>query len=231
MKSLRLKIGYGLLSAFLVLMGLARPAWCYDGPDDPKAEVAAQEAVKRLSPSRGALKVGGESLGIKGEDVGITGFRAEKISGGQGKIKGLSVEIEKVLNDLGAKKVGQKIQVSLSGDVLFDFNKWDIKPAAEKTLRKLVKAIKGLKVKEVLIEGHTDSKGSEEYNLALSQRRADSVKAWLIEEGGLKGITIITKGYGESKPVAPNTKPDGSDNPEGRAKNRRVEIYVSLLSG
>ncbi|MBW1660432.1 MAG: OmpA family protein, partial [Deltaproteobacteria bacterium] len=80
-------------------------------------------------------------------------------------------------------------------------------------------------------EGHTDSKGSEEYNLALSQRRADSVKVWLIEEGGLKGITIITKGYGESKPVAPNTKPDGSDNPEGRAKNRRVEIYVSLLSG
>ncbi len=204
-------------------------AYSYTGPDDPSAIAAAKEAVKRLGPSRGASEVEGGSLNITEKSLDITGHREVEISGNKGKIKGLSVEVEKVLTDLGAKKVGQKIQVSLSGDVLFDFNKWDIKPAAEKTLRKLVKAIKGLKVKEILIEGHTDSKGSEAYNLALSQRRADSVKAWFIEKGGLKGITIITKGYGESKPVAPNTNPDGTDNPKGRAKNRRVEIYVSLL--
>jgi len=127
--------------------------------------------------------------------------------------------------------VGERIQVSLSGDVLFNFDKWDIKKGAEKTLFKLAKAVKSLKIKEILIEGHTDSKGSDEYNLALSQRRADSVKTWLVEKGGLSGASIATKGYGESKPVAPNTKPDGSDDPEGRAKNRRVEIYVTLEGG
>ncbi len=187
----------------------------YKGPDDPAAVKAAQEAVNRLGPDRGAISV-------KGEILGIVGLKSVQI-------KGISVEVNKMLTDLGAKKVGEKIQVSLSGDVLFDFDKWNIKKAAEKTLYKLVKAIKGLRVKEILIEGHTDAKGSEEYNLALSQRRADAVKAWLIEKGGLEGTKIITKGHGESKPIAPNTNPDGSDNPQGRAKNRRVEIYVSLL--
>lgn len=223
MKNLGLKIGYGLfLSVFLILMGVARPTWCYDGPDDPKAIAAADAAINALGPDHGAID-------ITGKVVGITGFQALEVTGTKGRIKGVSKDIEKVLTDLGAKKVGQKIQVSLSGDVLFDFDKWDVKEAAEKTLYKLVKAIKGLKVKEILIEGHTDAKGSEEYNLALSQRRADSVKAWLIEKGSLSGTSIVTKGYGESKPVVPNTHPDGSDNPAGRAKNRRVEIYVTLL--
>ncbi len=221
MRHWNLHIFLGILTGLLIL-GALGTAWCYNGPDDPAAVKAAQEAVNRLGPDRGAMPV-------RGEVLGIVGLKNVQIKGQEAQIKGLSVAVNKMLTDLGAKKVGQKIQVSLSGDVLFDFDKWDIKKAAEKTLYKLVKAIKNLKVKEVLIEGHTDSKGSEEYNLALSQRRADSVKAWLIEKGGLSGTNIMTKGYGESKPVAPNTHPDGSDNPAGRAKNRRVEIYVSLL--
>ena len=228
MKGVKVKARFVLLVILLLLgnNGLGR---CYKGPDNPQAEVAAREAVKRLGPERGALAIEGKSLDIEGTSLDIKGIRSVEVKNQKEKIKGLSVEVEKVLDDLGAKKVGEKIQVSLSGDVLFDFDKWDVKKAAEKTLYKLVKAIKGLKVKEILIEGHTDSKGSEEYNLALSQRRADAVKAWLIEKGGLKDVKIVTKGYGESKPVAPNTKPDGSDNPKGRAKNRRVEIYVSLF--
>ena len=192
------------------------------GPDDPKAEAAAREAVKGLGPTHGALKVAGTSLDI-------TGFRGLTVASKKEKIKGLSLKAEKLLEELGAEKVGQKIQVSLSGDVLFDFDKWDIKEEAEKTLMKLANAIRNLKIKEILVEGHTDSKGSEKYNLALSRRRADAVKAWFIEKGGLKGIKILTKGYGESKPIAPNTNPDGSDNPKGRAKNRRVEIFVTLV--
>jgi len=190
----------------------------YNGPDDPKAVAAADAAVKALGSSRGAIP-------FKGGFVEIIGLKSIQV-------KGLSVAVEKMLTDLRAKKAGEKIQVSLSGDVLFDFNKWDIKKKAEPTLFKLVKAVKGLKVKEILIEGHTDSKGSDAYNLGLSQRRADAVKTWLIEQGGLSPDTnILTKGYGETKPVEPNTKPNGSDNPEGRAKNRRVEIYITLLKG
>jgi outer membrane protein OmpA-like peptidoglycan-associated protein len=86
-------------------------------------------------------------------------------------------------------------------------------------------------VQEILIEGHTDSKGTEGYNLALSEKRANAVKRWLVEKGGLDSKKIITRGYGESRPIAPNTNPDGSDCPEGRARNRRVEVYVSLREG
>ncbi len=222
MNGWHVKVSFGILAALLFL-GIGRPARCYTGPDDPKAETAAREAVKKLGPTRGALEVAGTSLDI-------TGFRSIAVVRKENEsIKGLSLKTEKILEELGAEKVGQKIQVSLSGDVLFDFDKWEIREKAEKTLMKLANAIRNLRIKEILIEGHTDSKGSEEYNLALSQRRADAVKAWFIEKGGLRGVKIVTKGYGESKPIAPNTNPDGSDNPKGRAKNRRVEISVSLM--
>ena len=78
----------------------------------------------------------------------------------------------------------------------------------------------------VLIEGYTDSKGSHSYNLKLSDRRAVSVKDWLVKKGGVGNKKITTKGLGEAGPVAPNENPDRSDNPEGRQKNRRVEITV-----
>ena len=196
---------------------------CYQGPDDPAAEVAAAEALRHLGAGRGAIA-------IKGHAVGIAGAKRIDIVGLEGRqIKGLSVDIKKMFSGLNAKKVGQKIQISLSSDVLFDFDKWNIKKSAEVSLSKLSNALRKLKVRQILIEGHTDAKGTEKYNLALSRRRADSVKAWLVEKSGIDGSKIVTRGYGESRPIAPNTNPDGSDCPEGRAKNRRVEIYVSLL--
>ena len=76
------------------------------------------------------------------------------------------------------------------------------------------------------IEGYTDSKGSEAYNKGLSEDRAQSVADWLAEVEGLDGGTFDVVGFGEAKPVAPNEKPDGSDDPEGRQKNRRVEIVI-----
>lgn len=80
---------------------------------------------------------------------------------------------------------------------------------------------------EVIIEiqSHTDSKGSEQYNLKLSQSRAESVVTYLMSKG-IKKERLTAKGYGESKPVAPNDKPDGSDNPEGRALNRRTDFKI-----
>jgi outer membrane protein OmpA-like peptidoglycan-associated protein len=78
----------------------------------------------------------------------------------------------------------------------------------------------------VLIEGHTDGKGTHPYNIKLSENRAASVKKWLVENAGVSGSRITTRGWGETKPVAPNTNPDGSDNPAGRQKNRRVEITI-----
>jgi len=74
------------------------------------------------------------------------------------------------------------------------------------------------------IGGHTDGKGGKEYNQKLSERRANSVKTWLLGHGASNEMK--TQGFGDTKPVAPNTKPDGSDDPDGRQKNRRVEITI-----
>jgi len=186
---------------FLNITVFAQP---YSGPDDKSAILEAEKAVKRLGPDRGAISIIGLESAISGSSVGIT----------------------KTLRDLGAKQVGKEIHITLSGDVLFDFDKWDIKKKAEATLLKLAQGIKETNKKHVLIEGHTDSKGSDSYNLELSQKRADSVRDWFVSKGVVTGVQFQTKGYGESKPVAHNTKPDGSDNPEGRAKNRRVEIKI-----
>jgi outer membrane protein OmpA-like peptidoglycan-associated protein len=79
----------------------------------------------------------------------------------------------------------------------------------------------------VRIEGHTDAKGSDAYNQKLSERRAQSVRQWLVQKEGVDGSKMAPQGFGARKPVAPNNKPDGSDDPEGRQKNRRVEIVLA----
>ena len=78
---------------------------------------------------------------------------------------------------------------------------------------------------KVMLEGHTDFKGEIDYNQALSEKRSERVKGKLIA-AGIESNRISIKGFGENKPIAPNTNPDGSDNPEGRQKNRRVEIKL-----
>lgn len=204
--------------AFIIILFSAYPnnfvitANPYPGPDDQKTILEAEEAAKRLGKDRGAISIGYKTVCIVGFAVTISGK---------------SINVEETLKNLNAKEVGTEIQISLSGDVLFDFDKWDIRPEAKETLDKIAKVVKELKKNNVLIEGHTDSKGSDSYNLKLSQNRADSVKRWFLEKSDLNQVTFITMGYGKSKPVASNTMPDGSDNPKGRAKNRRVEIKIT----
>ena len=131
------------------------------------------------------------------------------------------------LKNAGAevKESDTEIKISLQGEILFDFDKADLRPEAETTLAQIAALIKKYPKPGVLIEGHTDGKGSEVYNAKLSARRAASVKTWLVAHG-VAERAIRTQGLGASKPVAPNKKPDGSDNPEGRQKNRRVEITI-----
>lgn len=76
------------------------------------------------------------------------------------------------------------------------------------------------------IEGHTDGKGQPAYNQKLSEQLAESVKAWLARNGGIAAARMKIKGYGMARPAVPNTKPDGSDDPAGRQRNRRVEIVI-----
>lgn len=127
---------------------------------------------------------------------------------------------------LAVKETTTEIKIELAGDVLFDFDKADIRVAAEPALQRVVEIIGQYPKARIAIDGHTDAKGADAYNLQLSEKRAASVKSWLVQKGGVDGKRIKTKGWGKANPVAPNTNPDGSDNPEGRQKNRRVEITV-----
>ena len=96
---------------------------------------------------------------------------------------------------------------------------------AESTLVQVAGIIQKYPKPSIVIEGHTDGKGSQSYNLKLSDRRAASVKTWFAAHG-IPARSIRIHGWGAEKPVAPNTKPNGADDPEGRQKNRRVEITI-----
>lgn len=110
-------------------------------------------------------------------------------------------------------------------DTLFAFDKADLSAAAQTTLTKLGALIKKYGSHPVTVEGHTDGKGSDDYNQPLSERRAQAVKDWLVAHSYISPQTKAI-GFGKKKPVASNTKPDGSDNPAGRQLNRRVEVVV-----
>ena len=111
--------------------------------------------------------------------------------------------------------------ITLDSGVLFDVDKYDVRPKAEEVLKNLAIVLKEMDVKNFEIDGHTDSDASDEYNQVLSEKRANSVKNFLVSQGVTAEIT--TKGYGESKPVASN------DTAEGKQKNRRVEIIIPTI--
>ena len=114
--------------------------------------------------------------------------------------------------------------ITLEDSILFDFGKSDIRPDAAQTLSTLATVLNNAKVPTAHIYGHTDSVSDEAFNQKLSEDRANAVKNELSKNG--VSATLDATGYGETKPVAPNENPDGSDNPAGRALNRRVEIYI-----
>jgi outer membrane protein OmpA-like peptidoglycan-associated protein len=122
-----------------------------------------------------------------------------------------------------AQPCGKKYTVN--GDALFAFNKYTLSPDAEKTLNVLGPMLKKSAGSPVHIDGYTDSIGSASYNMMLSDERAKTVADWLGSHGYIPASTPYA-GHGMADPVAPNTKRDGSDNPAGRAQNRRVVITV-----
>jgi outer membrane protein OmpA-like peptidoglycan-associated protein len=127
-------------------------------------------------------------------------------------------ELESELEELKAKRSERGIVLTL-GDILFETGKANLMPGAMRTIDHLAEFLQKHSERNVLIEGHTDSVGTELYNLGLSQRRADSVKTALIARG-ISPTRVMTKGYGEQYPIASN------DTSAGRQQNRRVEIII-----
>jgi outer membrane protein OmpA-like peptidoglycan-associated protein len=111
-------------------------------------------------------------------------------------------------------------------NVYYDFDKADLSATAKKAIDSTLYELM-MKATDIIVEvgAHTDSLGNYEYNRKLSQDRADNVVKYLVSKG-ISKKRLVAKGYGASKPVAPNFKPDKTDNPEGRDKNRRTEFRV-----
>ncbi|HXI07768.1 MAG: OmpA family protein [Bradyrhizobium sp.] len=120
-------------------------------------------------------------------------------------------------------KCEQRLRVG--SEVLFDFDKSVLRPDALPAIDYVARTITE-KAKPVVVEGHTDSIGTDSYNVRLSEQRAATVRAEIARR--LTGpVTMDAYGYGKSKPIADNQNPDGTDNPEGRQRNRRVEIVIN----
>jgi outer membrane protein OmpA-like peptidoglycan-associated protein len=152
-----------------------------------------------------------------------------KVSDLQPKVLDLVFRVDDMggnVQSLDIKETPTELRIDLAADVLFDFDKSDLLPKAQQTLTQAAQIIRDRAKGEVCIDGYTDAKGSGAYNQKLSERRADAVKAWFIKDAKIQNVKFVTEGFGAKNPVAPNTNPDGSDNPDGRQKNRRVEIII-----
>jgi outer membrane protein OmpA-like peptidoglycan-associated protein len=134
------------------------------------------------------------------------------------KAKAESDQLMKELANLKAQQTERGIVLTI-GDVLFATGKADLSPDANQSVAKLAEFLKKSPNRNVLIEGHTDSVGKDDSNLALSQKRADSVKARLVGDG-IAPARITTVGYGKKFPVASN------DTKAGKAQNRRVDVVI-----
>jgi outer membrane protein OmpA-like peptidoglycan-associated protein len=120
-----------------------------------------------------------------------------------------------------ASKDIQPVEKFVAGDVLFAFDSSALTPQFENALSQLAAYLTRTKYQTLVVEGHTDSVGAEAYNQSLSERRANSVVKYLIENAKLDSKMVKGVGYGESKPIADNT------NYQGRKKNRRVEFNIT----
>ncbi len=129
---------------------------------------------------------------------------------------------------MALREEGRGLRVTLDADVLFDFDRAELRPEAGPRLQRLMEEVSARIPRPAFrVEGHTDWVGSDAYNLRLSTRRAEAVRNWLVRQGGVPRPAVSTAGYGESRPVAPNSTPDGRDDPEGRQRNRRVELLMT----
>lgn len=203
---------------------LAGLAWCvvaaaaaYDDPWSPTTEQAAQAAVARLD-GHAALGVAARTHAVIATTHSVLGL-GDSVAGAARDVRTTVQDLAVAKRQLGARENDLEVHVALPADVLFDFDKADIRPDASKALAQLATVIRAYSG-PVRLEGHTDSKGGASYNQSLSERRAESVKRWLVQHDHVPASRITTRGFGKTRPIASN------DTEAGRQKNRRVEVVI-----
>jgi outer membrane protein OmpA-like peptidoglycan-associated protein len=130
-----------------------------------------------------------------------------------------AAEIERDIAGAEVERIGEGIKITFSSGLLFDVDQATLKPQTRAELNELAGVLNKYPDTNILLAGHTDSTGREDYNLALSRRRAQSVADYLISQG-VDPSRFTTQGFGPSEPLVSN------ETPEGRAQNRRVEVAI-----
>lgn len=185
----------------------------------------AEEKAKEVERSRleaEQLKKDAEAKAKEAEAARLQAetarLQAEKAKEEAERAKEEAKRLEQELADLQAKQTDRGIMLTI-GDVLFATGKAELMPGAMRSIDKLAEFLHKYPKRQILIEGHTDNRGSDALNLSLSERRAESVRMAL-RARGIDDRRITTKGYGKAYPIASN------DNEAGRQQNRRVEIII-----
>ena len=185
---------------------------------DRQRELEKQRAQMDAEQSRLAAKTEAERAEIATREAERARLAAQVESEKAAKARADTEQLMMELSDLKAKQTERGIVLTV-GDVLFAFGKADLSPKADRNVEKLADFLKKYPNRNVLIEGHTDSIGSEEYNLGLSRELSESVKEKLVGDG-IEPDRITTVGYGKKYPAVSN------DTEANRALNRRVVVII-----
>jgi outer membrane protein OmpA-like peptidoglycan-associated protein len=206
-------------ASVLILATLLVTACATTDPNDPNAK-----AKRGAGVGAAAGAVVGAILGNQGGGSRTGAVIGAAVGAAVGAGVGHSMdqqqkELQQIPNVEVSRPAENQIDVRLTSDILFDFNSADLRPESRATLRDLADNFRNYPNEVFEIEGHTDSVGTHDYNMRLSQRRADAVGDYVAEQN-VPRTKITTTGYGPDRPKASN------DTPEGRQLNRRVEIHI-----
>ncbi len=166
----------------------------------------------------------GAIIGNKAGNTAVGAIAGAAIGGVAGGLIGNKMDkqakqIEETVDGAEVIRAGEAILVKFDSGILFDFDKTDLKPAAKENIKSLIKTMDENPDTDILVIGHTDSRGTDQYNQGLSERRAQAVKNYAVSIG-LNGARMKTQGKSFHEPIADN------DTEAGRAENRRVEIVI-----
>lgn len=207
------------LSALALL--LAVPAGAQVGADNAGPDSAVTQNAARLAlPNAEIRRIAPEVRRIEGLAAGVGGG-ARTVSGEVATMEGLARSLQG--GGLQTRMINGGVEVSLPGDVLFDFDKASLRSNAIPTLEKVAGAARATGERPIRVEGHTDAVGMPAYNQTLSLARADAVADWL-RGAGIAAARISSAGFGATRSAAPNRTAAGQDDPAGRQKNRRVTV-------
>jgi outer membrane protein OmpA-like peptidoglycan-associated protein len=192
---------------------------------------AAMYGCSSMSKSQKGAVIGGTAGAVAGAAIGkaagntaVGAILGAAIGGAAGAYIGhqmdeQAAEIERDIEGAQVERVGEGIKITFDSGILFDIDSSSLKPVAQENLEKLAVILNKYEDTDILIEGHTDSTGSEDHNLELSRRRSQSVANHLAG-AQVNAARFTIMGYGEMQPVASN------DTADGRAMNRRVDIAI-----